>query len=162
MLTSVPENLHISFGLSSTSLNFDESPGTTLLRFVSSPHCLFRNSLSLQRLDYYFIFLYFFFLFFLTSSLYESVCVCVCSVVSSIIGGGYSCSVFQRILVGLDLWASFSSTVSRGDWHSQLVSAGQHWSTSSKRFDWLCGFKFDDFRFFENVMEFGSKSLLYQ
>ena len=90
------------------------------------------------------------------------VCVCVCSVVSSIIGGGYSCSVFQRILVGLDLWASFSSTVSRGDWHSQLVSAGQHWSTSSKRFDWLCGFRFDDFRFFENVMEFGSKSLLYQ
>ena len=33
----------------STSLNFDESPGTTLLRFVSSPHCLFRNSL--QRLN---------------------------------------------------------------------------------------------------------------
>lgn len=100
----------------STSLNFDESPGTTLLRFVSSPHCLFRNSL--QRLNDDFLLLSSIFRAFLLrfapacvrvcvpkcvrvcTSVYECVCVLL-----SIIGGGYSRCVFQCFLVSFDLLA---------------------------------------------------------
>ena len=137
VLTSVPASLHFLFcslfllfvlilplflffvlfrAFWSTSLNFDESPGTTLLRFVSSPHCLFRNSL--QRLNDDFLLLSSIFRAFLLrfapacvrvcvpkcvrvcTSVYECVCVLL-----SIIGGGYSRCVFQCFLVSFDLLA---------------------------------------------------------